>query len=109
MLALFHSIVYPYRGLVVIPGQAQYTHSTNPNVCSSVLHLLLGWLVDEPVWLYHSSAGSLARCSHLETAAALSVQLGLQCSHPYFWPSVRSSWKRLPMASSYLSKLVVWL
>lgn len=76
--------------LVVTLGQAQDTDSTSPNVCSSVLRLLLGWLVDEPVWLYRSSAGSLARCSHLESAA-LSVQPGLQCSYPYFWSWVRSS------------------
>lgn len=108
MLALFCSIVYPYLGLVVTLGQAQDTDSTSPNVCSSVLCLLLGWLVDEPVWLYCSSAGSLARCSHLESAT-LSVQPGLQCSYPYFWSWVRSSWKRLSMASNYLAKLVIWL
>lgn len=108
MLALFHSIVYPYLGLVVTLGQAQDTHSTSPNVCYSVLHLLLGWLVDELVCLYCSSAGSLARCSHLESAT-LSVQPGLQCSYPYFWSWVGSSWKRLSMAYTYLAKLVVWL
>lgn len=110
MLALFLNIVYLHLALVVAQGRALNTHSMSCNVYSGVLHLTSGCMVDEPMWLYLSSAGPLARCSHLKRAATLPIQPGLQCSYlPCFWAWVISCWEKVFMAPNYLSELVVWL